>query len=57
MNKEHSTYLENLRLSGVTNMFGAVPYLMEHFGITQKQASAILAQWMRTYSRPAANSQ
>ena len=27
-------YLENLRRSGITNMFGAAPYLQNDFGIS-----------------------
>ena len=47
-------YLEELRRSGITNMFGAVPYLTAEFedeGMTRKQASEILADWMRNYDR------
>ena len=43
-------YLENLRRSGVTNMFGAVPYLMAEFGIDKKRASEILSDWMKNYN-------
>ena len=43
-------YLENLRRSGVTNMFGAVPYLMAEFGIDRKRASEILSDWMKNYN-------
>lgn len=40
-------YLENLRLSGVTNMYGAVPYLMAVFPkLTKQEASRILSDWM-----------
>ena len=44
-------YLEELRRSGVTNMFGAVPYLMNEFGLTRMEASAILSDWMKNYDR------
>ena len=47
-------YLEDLRRSGVTNMFGAVPYLMEAFedeGMTKSEAHKILADWMTNYNR------
>ena len=46
-------YLEELRRSGETNMYGAVPYLTAEFedeGMTRKQASAILADWMKNYN-------
>ena len=43
-------YLENLRRSGVTNMYGATPYLMEEFGLEKYEARKILADWMRNYN-------
>lgn len=43
-------YLENLRRSGETNMFGAVPYLMKEFGLERKEASKILCDWMKNYN-------
>lgn len=43
-------YLERLRRSGVVNMFGATPYLMDEFGLSKREASNILAEWMRNYS-------
>ena len=45
-------FLEDLRRSGVTNMFGAVPYLMRAFdGLTEKKAKEILKDWMKNYNR------
>ena len=43
-------YLENLRKSGVTNMFGATPYLMEEFNLDKKEATKILSDWMHNYN-------
>lgn len=43
-------YLENLRKSGVTNMFGATPYLMEEFDLDRKEATKILSDWMHNYN-------
>ena len=43
-------YLENLRKSGVTNMFGATPYLMEEFNLDKKEAIKILSDWMHNYN-------
>ena len=46
-------YLENLRRSGETNMFGAVPYLTAEFedeGMTRNEARKILADWMNNYN-------
>ena len=47
-------YLEQLRRSGETNMYGAVPYLTAEFeddGLTREQARQILADWMNNYRR------
>lgn len=43
-------YLEQLRQSGVTNMYGAAPYLMVEFGIEMEEARAIVADWMVNYN-------
>lgn len=43
-------YLEDLRRSGVINMFGATPYLMEEFGLDKNKAKKILAEWMANYN-------
>jgi hypothetical protein len=42
-------YLDALRESGEINMFGARPYLMEEFGVSQSEASDILSDWMKAY--------
>lgn len=49
MTTKHKLYLEKLRRSGITNMFGAAPYLAAEFGIKIGEARAILAEWMKTY--------
>lgn len=43
-------FLEGLRESGETNMFGATPYLQEAFGHTEHTAQAWLSAWMDSYS-------
>jgi uncharacterized protein YjgD (DUF1641 family) len=44
-------YLDELRESGVINMFGAAPYLQKVFGITyRKDAQDILSYWMKNYT-------
>lgn len=43
-------YLDDLRESGATNMFGARPYLEEEFLGLRRQAGAILSYWMKTFS-------
>lgn len=42
-------YLEKLRRSGVTNMFGATPYLQKEFGLSYEEAGKILTDWMKNY--------
>lgn len=43
-------FLEQLRRSGVVNMFGAGPYLEQHFDLDENQARKILAEWMKNYN-------
>lgn len=47
---EYWIYLELLRRSGITNMFGASPYLAERFNLSKQEAQKILADWMRNYN-------
>lgn len=44
-------FLDHLRESGVTNMFGAAPYLEEAFGISRPEAQNVLGQWMRSFGQ------
>lgn len=49
-NKEqYFNYLNQLRDSGVTNMFGATPYLMKEFSLTKAEAVEVLSAWMRSF--------
>ena len=49
--QEHLEFLDNLRDSGVTNMFGATPYLEEEFPeLDYKQSGKVLSYWMKTFS-------
>lgn len=43
-------YLEWLRRTDQTNMFGAVPYLINEFGFDEKEAIRILSDWMQNYN-------
>ena len=43
-------YLDDLRDSGATNMYAAVPYLVEKFGLSMSEATDVLARWMESYS-------
>lgn len=42
-------WLEKLRVSGITNMFGASPYLAAAFNLDQREAYRILVKWMENY--------
>ncbi len=47
---EHLQFLDELRDSGVTNMYGAVGYVQDEFNIPMVEARAILTYWMESYS-------
>lgn len=47
---EHLTYLDDLRESGETNMFGARPYVQREFGVSSREAQTILGYWMKSFS-------
>ena len=47
---EHLIYLDGLRESGVTNMYGAGPYLVEEFGLSHNKSHEVLSYWMKTFS-------
>ena len=47
---EHLTYLDDLRESGETNMFGARPYLMREFPeLSRQDALRVLEYWAATF--------
>lgn len=48
-NNQYWLYLEDLRKSGITNMYGAAPYLAAEFKIPMHTARAILVDWMNKY--------
>ncbi len=43
---EAYTYLDELRESGQTNMFGAGSYVESEFGISKKEAKDFVLGWM-----------
>lgn len=48
---EYLEYLDNLRESGVTNMFGAGPYLQREFPeLSLEKARSVVTHWMETFS-------
>ena len=46
---EHLEFLDGLRESGVTNMFGATPYIEENFGVSKADSRTILKYWMHSF--------
>lgn len=49
--KEVYGYLDDLRETGVTNMFGARPYLREEFGFNEVEAGKWLSNWMKDFDK------
>lgn len=47
---ENLEYLDTLRGSGVTNMFGAGSWLRDAFELEKKDAAIILKYWMASFS-------
>ena len=50
VDKKYNDFLLALRDSGVTNMFGAAPYLQKEFGLDKREAREILANWMKSFN-------
>jgi len=49
--EKHLKYLDTLRETGVTNMYGAAPWLENAFReLGRKDARAVLKYWMATFS-------
>lgn len=48
--KEVLSFLNVLRDSGATNMFGATPYIIEEFGVDKKEARELLQLWMNNFN-------
>ena len=46
---EYFSYLNDLRDSGQTNMFGAGEYLERDFNLDKREAREILAKWMKSF--------
>ena len=49
--EEVNVYLDRLRASGVTNMFGAPAYMMRKFGMDKQTAFTMWEEWARTFSQ------
>jgi len=51
LQQKHLLFLDVLRESGATNMYGARPYVERKFkDLTGAEAGEILAHWMSTFS-------
>lgn len=50
LEQEAMGFLNFLRASGVTNMFGAAPYVEEEFGIDKREARRIVQLWMNNFN-------
>jgi hypothetical protein len=49
--KECFEFLDALRESGVTNMYGCGPYLQEEFELSKYEARSIALAWMEQYGK------
>ena len=49
---EHLIYLDKLRESGDTNMWGAGRYVEEEFDLNRDTAKKILLYWIKTFGDP-----
>ena len=47
--EEYYKDLEAIRKSGITNMWGATPYLARYAGISQDLAGKVLSSWISHY--------
>ena len=46
---EVNVFLDSLRQSGITNMYGAGEYIQEMYEVDKKTAGKFLSEWMRTF--------
>ena len=49
--QEYFDYLDDLRDSGVVNMFGAGVYLQRDFCLSRSEAKEVLLKWMDQFKR------
>ena len=45
--EEAFTFLDDLRDSGIVNMFGAVPYIMDELGLNKSTAKVLLTEYLK----------
>ena len=46
---EYFEYLDELRESGATNMWGAGAYVSDEYGFDAKKSNDIVGKWMETF--------
>lgn len=51
MEQVYFEFLNDLRESGKTNMFGASLYLEEAFDLNRREAKTVLMNWMKQFNR------
>ena len=49
LQEQVNDYLDAVRESGATNMFGAAPIIQEQFGVNRREAKDLLLNWMQTF--------
>lgn len=47
---EVNEFLDDLRESGVVNMFGAGPHVQQEFMVDKREAKAFVMEWMKTFA-------
>jgi hypothetical protein len=50
LEQEALEFLNWLRETGVTNMFGARPYVKEEFGLDDRESKRLLMLWMKNFN-------
>ena len=51
LSNSYKQFLDDLRESGETNMFGATAYVMEEFGLTRHSATEVVNTWMKEFRK------
>lgn len=46
---EHLDYLDQLRETGETNMYGATRYVSDQFGLSLTDADVVVGYWMEQF--------
>jgi len=50
LQEEVNLFLDDLRESGATNMFGAAPHVADAFGVSKYEARDLVIKWMETFA-------